>query len=808
MINVSKKISRNLVTVSLISTLLVIWLSGQYLKNAHTQFSGAKQLKLSVTSESTLFDISNSLDKERAAIQKILTTTDQYSAKRGDLVKLSNRTKSLFDKVRQEITKLREPNFGANREHYSDESIDSVFAELDDRLKRISVTRFVVMGQTFRPIEERDENVRMQLFDTYVNLNAAFNRLRKLTRTYPEQNHIDIIVAHEIKDVIWTINSTINQTSTLIESYLLKYQNAGLDSIHFENLSLRIFQLHESTVFALAYLNDIGNSNSFTGLSKQAATKLIEQYETTFRPQVQQLAMHAPENENLQDTLTQWQSISKQTKQSVIGLQQAILSDTLANADSIKNETTINLFYISILVSICMLMAYASFNIAKKIQHQADHDDLTGLPNRRYFNEVLESLIKSTDTYKNEKLILMTLDLNGFKSINDTKGHLAGDNLLIQVADRLAPVFRHDKVIARMGGDEFSVAYKTNTSTDPYTFASQISSLFDKHFTIDGGPVSVGSSIGYSTYPDDASTVTDLQITSDFAMFSAKQVGKESIQAYDREMAEKFEYRLIMEKELKLAIENNSLELYYQPQIDLASNKANAVEALIRWNHPARGMISPDDFIGIAEESGLMPAIGNWVINEACKQLAEWNRTVSVPIRVAVNVSVHEITQSSYVQNVFDVIQRHGISASSLELEITESVVMGDVDSIIRRLNELKEHGIRIAMDDFGTGYSSLSQLQTLPLDTLKIDRSFIDKLDDDSSDMKSVTATIASIAKIFNLETVAEGIETERQIIEVNKLGIDVAQGYYYSKPLAKAEVIDRIIAINGGSNGYKQVA
>jgi len=325
---------------------------------------------------------------------------------------------------------------------------------------------------------------------------------------------------------------------------------------------------------------------------------------------------------------------------------------------------------------------------------------------------------------------------------------------------------------------------------------------------VEEGLVVIDTSVGYSVYPDDAQTIQELQITSDFAMFSAKQAGRKTIQPYDRDIAAKFENRVVIEKDLQIAIENNHLELYYQPQVNFNNNNVDAVEALLRWNHPTQGMVQPDNFISIAEETGLMPTLGNWVLNEACRQTAEWKKNTNKSIRVAVNVSVHQIVQTDFVQSVFDAIDRHDIPAECLELEVTESVVMTDINWIIKSLTALKERGIKIALDDFGTGYSSLSQLQELPLDTLKIDRSFIDKLDSESDNMKSITATIATIAQIFKLETVAEGIETEDQLIEANKLGIDMAQGYYYSRPVSSNELIDTINKIDAWADDQRDAA
>ena len=292
-------------------------------------------------------------------------------------------------------------------------------------------------------------------------------------------------------------------------------------------------------------------------------------------------------------------------------------------------------------------------------------------------------------------------------------------------------------------------------------------------------------------------------------MYNAKQSGRTAITAFNKEIADQFEKRTTIERDLPFAIENNELELYYQPQINLFDDAVYSVEALIRWNHPKRGLISPVEFVGVAEECGLMPALGDWVLNEACRQSAEWNNVQNLSIRVAVNVSVHQITQVDFVENVLNAVKRHSLATDFLELEITESVVMSDVDWIVNCLNSIKNQGIKIALDDFGTGYSSLSQLQSLPLDTLKIDRSFISSIDDDSVSTRSITATIASIAEIYGLETVAEGIETAKQLAEIRRLGIDIAQGYYYSKPVMKEEVVRVIANINRlASNTIRKAA
>ena len=457
-----------------------------------------------------------------------------------------------------------------------------------------------------------------------------------------------------------------------------------------------------------------------------------------------------------------------------------------------------NFIFNAIFVLLSVVVAKASYTVAKNIQYQADHDDLTGLFSRRKYVESLQGLIKSTDVSKHEKLALMSLDLNGFKLINDSMGHAVGDELLSQVSKRLTHATSSDMILARMGGDEFSVACAISESQSARGIATTLKQSFNKPFDVEGTLINMDSSVGYSVYPDDAVSYEQLQITSDFAMFRAKQKNAKCVQVYDSLLAIEFEKRLVVERDLKKAIENDELELYYQPQYNLALNSINSVEALIRWQHPKLRRIMPGDFIEIAEKCGLMPAIGNWVLDASCRQSAIWNEGDNAFIRAAVNVSVHQFMQVGFVDLVKKTLERYDLNPEYIELEVTESVVMADLDMIVKSLVELKSLGLKIALDDFGTGYSSLSKIHNLPLDSLKIDRSIISKLDNGESVMQSMSATIKSIATIYDLETVAEGIETIEQLEIIRSLGIDVAQGYLYSKPLQKDDVVSVIQNIN----------
>lgn len=800
MIKISK-ISKNLIGVSIISSMMVFWLGSRYLSDAHSQFTSALHLQSSVAPERTLFEIAHNLDQQRGTVQRVLIGSTDFDEKHDQLDTLASDTRTLFAQIQQEIAQSRSHVSGSTSHQKRNQSIEKIIGDLEDRLKRIAISNAIITGQIFLPHERRDERVRMQMYDVYSNLIVSTDNLRKRTHALPEKDFEDVLIAHDIKNSIWFLSDSINQSSTLLETLLLKLKFSAEESLNVDNLALRIFQQHDRINLTLSELAEIVKGNAIYGVSSEAVADLTSYYEKNFRSLVNQVMLANPETIDIDDALTRWLAVSGATKEKVRLLQDAALANTLSTAESIKYSATQSLIANTLLVFLCIAMAYATFVTSKTIQYQADHDDLTNMPNRRYFNATLGDLFKKTDITRGEKIVLMTLDLNGFKAINDTMGHVAGDNLLIEVSSRLSSMHSTrspSMLIARMGGDEFAIAQVFNNSDEPHQLATTIRDKFKPVFELDGSQVKIDTSIGYSIYPDDAKTLNDLQITSDFAMFSAKQQGRKTIQPYVLDIAKRFENRIAIEKDLVCAIENNELELHYQPQINLDTDKVTSVEALVRWNHPSRGVVPPVEFIGIAEETGLMANIGSWVMNEACRQLAEWNETACFSINMAVNVSVHQLMSTEFVHDVCNAIETNNISASSLELEITETVVMTDIDLIVESLQALKSIGVRIALDDFGTGYSSLSQLHKLPLDTLKIDRAFISTLDVDSQSTRSVTATIASIADIYALETVAEGIESGDQLNEVRKLGINVAQGYYYSKPLSKDKIVDAIASIN----------
>lgn len=430
----------------------------------------------------------------------------------------------------------------------------------------------------------------------------------------------------------------------------------------------------------------------------------------------------------------------------------------------------------------------ARAKLEEKLQYQAMHDSLTGLPNRIMLLDKIKQAIHTSD--QNHTLTaLMFLDLDRFKLINDSLSHAVGDELLQETSSRLHATMRIEDTLARLGGDEFVLVF-TNISHEHHIqkMAEKIHNLFLEPFSIAGRKVTVTASIGISIYPKNGTTVNALLSNADAAMYNAKKMGSNNFQFYTEEMNEDSLTKLDQESQLRNAIRKNELFLCYQPEYDILKNKIMAVEALIRWRHPEKGILLPIDFIPLAEETGLIVSIGEWVIRTACKQNKAWQNQGLPPIRVAVNVVSQQLKQNNFVETVRNIIHEYDLDPKYLEIELTENVIISSID-IMKTVTELKALGVVIAVDDFGTGYSSLSYLNKIPLDRLKIDGSFIKNIVNEEDD-DVIIRTVIAMAHNLNLEVIAEGVETKNQLdfLKSNKCG--EVQGFYYSEPLTTGEL------------------
>jgi diguanylate cyclase (GGDEF)-like protein len=426
----------------------------------------------------------------------------------------------------------------------------------------------------------------------------------------------------------------------------------------------------------------------------------------------------------------------------------------------------------------------------ERLDYLAHFDPVTNLYNRHAFNERLDFATERARRFGNYVALLL-LDLDNFKTVNDTLGHQAGDTLLMNVAQRLLQKLRNSDTICRLGGDEFAIILENIADAhQAATLGQAVVENLAQPFEIQGKKIFVTASCGIGIYPEHAVTAKDLVRTADTAMYHAKDAGKNLSALFRAEMTEKADRRINIEGSLRVALEGNELELYYQPKVDFAGQVMTGVEALLRWRHPVHGYIGPAEFIPVAEDSGLIVPLGAWVLRNACRQAAAWDAEGRKPISISVNISAVQLKDPKFVGVVAEAIESSGFPAQRLELELTESMLMENVEVSLGVLRRLRLLGVQLSIDDFGTGYSSMSYLKRFPITSLKIDQSFVGDLPGDRENA-AITEAIIALARALHLKTVAEGVETHAQARLLADLGCDYLQGYLFSKPLPEAEFI-----------------
>jgi len=425
----------------------------------------------------------------------------------------------------------------------------------------------------------------------------------------------------------------------------------------------------------------------------------------------------------------------------------------------------------------------------KIIEKLAYYDSLTNLPNRSLLKDRVHKALQNAQRYKN-KIAIIFLDLDHFKLINDTLGHSIGDKLLIYISKLLKQQLRESDTLSRIGGDEFVILLPNiNLISDVERLANKILSAFKGQHIIDKHQLYITTSIGISIYPDSSNDMDELITNADTAMYDAKQDGRNNYKIYSKSMGNHISSQMSIEQDLKDAVNNKTgLEVFYQPKIDTNTNTISGAEALIRWNHPTKGLIFPDDFIHVAESTGIILDMGNWIIEESISQIKEWNNLGFIDIKIAINLSPRQFQDKNLVPFIFSMISKYDINPKQLEFEITETMSMSNISATLRVLNELKKIGVSIAIDDFGTGYSSLSYLKRFPINTLKIDKSFVMDMIEDDGD-KVIVQTIISMAHSLGFTTVAEGVESDKHVKTLKDMKCDELQGYNFSKAIPKDE-------------------
>jgi diguanylate cyclase (GGDEF)-like protein/PAS domain S-box-containing protein len=435
-----------------------------------------------------------------------------------------------------------------------------------------------------------------------------------------------------------------------------------------------------------------------------------------------------------------------------------------------------------------------------ELVHQAFHDALTGLANRSLFRDRLQHVLQRPGA----GVGVVFCDLDDFKTVNDSMGHAAGDRLLLAVADRLSSALRPGDTLARLAGDEFAVIVEDATDAQVHAVAQRILAAMSPPVLLDGREVLARASLGVATTSTlepghhdapglaGAEAAEALMRNADAAMYAAKRRGKNLVEHFVPEMLEQAVERLRLRADLHGALERHELRLEYQPYVDAAAGRITGCEALVRWDHPTQGLVSPAHFIPLAEESGLIRELGRWVLTEACAQLVAWRRDVapSPDLTMSVNVSVRQLEDSAFVGDVAAILRRTGVDPARVVLEITESVLSRDPDTVVHRLQQLKDLGVGIALDDFGTGYSSLAWLRHVPVDVVKIDRSFVAPLDEQSAVDSSVVTAILQIGASRDLRTIAEGVETPEQLAALRRLGCNLVQGFVFHRPMPAGQL------------------
>jgi diguanylate cyclase len=426
----------------------------------------------------------------------------------------------------------------------------------------------------------------------------------------------------------------------------------------------------------------------------------------------------------------------------------------------------------------------------RQLRHLASHDALTGLPNRLLLDDRIAQAIAQAERQSHEFAVLV-IDLDRFKLINDSLGHRAGDELLREVARRLKSVVRAVDTTARLGGDEFVVLVDGPvTRAEALEVGGRVIKALEPSMQLVGIEVHTSPSIGVAFYPRDGGTVDTLLARADAAMYSAKERGRNNVQCYAEGMSTMTQERVQFESELHQALQNGQFELHYQPKVDTSTGRINSAEALIRWRHPQRGLVPPNEFITVAEECGLLDAIGEWVVFEACRQAKAWQREGVRPLRVAVNLAPSQFRLTNLVDQIRRALAASGLEPQLLEVELTESAVMSDAEESIQILEAISRMGVLVSVDDFGTGYSSMSYLRRFPIDKLKIDRCFVEQMTRRTEDA-SIVRAIISLAHSLRLKVIAEGVETPEQLQLLAELGCDQYQGYYFSPALASSEFV-----------------
>ncbi|MFK8081386.1 MAG: putative bifunctional diguanylate cyclase/phosphodiesterase [Granulosicoccus sp.] len=769
-------IRSSLLAINLIVIALILWLAVSFLYIAVAQRRDAEQLLASVDTERSIFQANNALAREREKFTGFLNSNDKVKALQLQKLQAAGReSDAMLIKMMSQITHQISDMDIFDHVPTSPLILEGQMADLERHRILLIQHRKKALLQPLEATGPSDTDIQSMLFDRQTDAIEDLVDIAKSLKYLPDTHASAISHYHSLLSEILMLNVELARKNTALSKLILGADNTTLEfRVKIAVLSQKVDQRLENIV-SLAQASD--NASQLTPI----AMHLHELYQEDYLSAKRAIYSLALSTDSSDDEQTEWRA----TVLELSHLQELLAAQTHAAIEVIAADygtrASRNLIIDVFLVFLCFVITLASVAINRRIRQYAFYDSLTRLPNRMSF----ETTLRNASHSDSQIHAVLFVDLNRFKSINDNYGHSVGDELLIVVASRLKAVCKPDNLVARLGGDEFAVLIAdARTEADVEQIASDIVCAVGEKISIRELTLSVGASVGMSLSPMDCECGIALLKNADIAMYHSKANKLEGAYRFNKKMAVDYQERLQLEQDLKKGLENNQFQLDYQPKVCTQSGQVKSVEALLRWAHPVRGLISPALFIPVAEDTGLMGSIGQWVLHEACREIAVIKKNTHPELYVSVNISAQQFCDEKFVESVYKTLDAHGLGHESLELEVTESMVMSDVGRVISMLSMLKDSGIKIAIDDFGTGYSSLQYLQELPLDTLKIDRAFVTALDENDP-ANSVANSIVQLAKLFDLDTVAEGVETTDQDLKIRSLGVHHIQGFLYSKPV-----------------------
>ncbi len=783
-----KYIGNKLTQINMFVTVVIMWLIMSFLFEAHIEKKEMTYLQMQTSVMQAAFDLRHQSDSELRIKAALLTQTEPVTEKNiQELKSQSNKTHKAILKLLNRLTSLADNPKLFNFTRTTAEQIKIQIKGLDKLAINSKQSQTLTAKQLLLPIDQQDfhhENtLKSELNKTFNNIGHIWNSINFLPRK--NANIID-----KYQDLLSSNWSLLNLTASL-DNELGQLMTGEARP---EELNIyRIEALVNDISYEWLHLENVARPFSNDSDLSKETTQVKEIYYNSHDPLISQL--HAQLGSGYAQYLTydKWADSVENIRRH----QRILTQKTLAGLEEINTAilTRANRNYIIdiVLLVISILACLFSFYSGRKLKEQAYTDPLTGLSNRLTF----ESKITSGEMY--ERQIAVYFDLDNFKTINENHGYLIGDEILKVVAERLKKAAGLDATVARLGGDEFAIYKKQLPSNfNCNSYVDKLLNSANNDIIINDAHIRLELSAGFAIAPDDCPAGLQLLKNADIALTSNKSRTRTAMMyRFDKSMGKLHDQRRSIENELKLALERDEFSLHYQPKVDPHTHTVRGVEALIRWNSAKLGNVFPDQFIPIAEDMGLLGEIGRWVLERSCKDIAGLHRQGLNGLGIAVNISAQQFADTRFSEKVSNALSESGLDAGYLELEVTESLVMHDIDWVTGVLADLRTKGVSIAIDDFGTGFSCLQHLQVLPLDTLKIDRAFIkniagSQLDDslDETQDVSMVSSIIHLGELFGLKTVAEGIETNHQLKSLTNLGADLIQGYYFSKPVPLNEL------------------